>query len=121
VNVGHLYVVHTTLTNPPKDKLVICVCDAVPLFLWINTHPRHHGIGQMPLISTDHAALAHNCHLDCSRLTSFRPAEIGGALDRGIISQALAAQIVQFVTENPPKTLIRPHLDKVVSNLGALY
>ena len=53
MNVGRVYVVRTTLSRPPKDKLTICICSSEDLFFWINTDPRSHGVGQLQLAATD--------------------------------------------------------------------
>jgi hypothetical protein len=117
--VGHVYVVYTVLTKPPKNKITICVCAAENLFLWINTKPRPHDVGQFALTGTDHAALTHDCYLDCSRVTTFG-AELTSALHRGPISKALAARIVEFIEKKPPKTLPGRYLNLIISNLSKL-
>lgn len=118
---GHVYVVFTALARPPKDKLTVCVCAADNLFFWINTNPRHNGIGQFPLAATDHAALAHACFLDCSRITTFSPMELSSAQHRGAISADLARRIVEFLKNTPPKTLPPCHVKLAVDNLSALF
>jgi hypothetical protein len=117
--VGHVYVVRTVLTKPPKDKITICVCAAENLFLWINTKPRPHGVGQFAMAMADHAALTHDCYLDCSRVTTFS-AELATALHRGPISKALASRIVVFLKKTPPKTLPGKHLNLITTNLSKL-
>jgi hypothetical protein len=119
--VGHLYVVHTTLATPPKDKLTICICATELLYFWINTEPRHHGIGQLQLTAADHSALAHACNLDCSRVTTFPPDELKSAQDRGAISAALAERIVKELTDRPPRTLPPKHLMLATQNLSTLF
>jgi hypothetical protein len=114
--VGHVYVVYTVLTKPPKNKIILCVCAAENLFLWINTKPRPHDVGQLALTATDHDALTHNCYLDCSRVTTFT-AELASALHRGPISETLAARIVEFLKQKPPKTLPGKHLNLIITNL----
>lgn len=118
MNLGHLYVVHTTLSKPPKDKLVICVCAEANLFMWINSLERPHGDGQMPLVQNEHSALSKACFLDCSRVTTFRPHELAAAQDRGKISAALNEKIVGFLTEHPPRLLPPNQRAKVIGNLS---
>jgi hypothetical protein len=118
---GHVYVVHTTLTRPPKDKITVCVCATDNLFFWLNTEPRGHGVGQLPLRSGDHAALSRDCFLDCSRITTFLPPELAAAKDRGQISGALARRIVEFLSENPPHTLSPRHINVAITSLSALF
>jgi hypothetical protein len=117
--VGHVYVVYTVLTKPPKNKITICVCTAENLFLWINTKPRPHDVGQFALRTRDHAALTHDCYLDCARVTTFG-AELTSALHRGPISKVLAARIVEFIEKKPPKTLPGRYLNLIISNLSKL-
>lgn len=45
---GHVYIVQTVLTKPPKDKYAVCVCPVNGFFVWINSKPRAHGKDQMP-------------------------------------------------------------------------
>jgi hypothetical protein len=117
--VGHVYVVYTVLTKPPKDKITVCVCAAESLFLWINTKPRPHDIGQFALTAKDHAALTHDCYLDCSRVTTFGT-ELASALHRGQISRTLAIRIVEFLKKTPPKTMPGRHLALIITNLSKL-
>ncbi|WP_366556722.1 hypothetical protein [Aquibaculum sediminis] len=98
LEVGHVYVVRTTLNKPlPKDKITICVAAGENYFLWFNTKPQPHGFGQLPCTAEDHPALSHDCYLDLSRLTCFSPNEIATARHRGTISDALRERIVQMV------------------------
>lgn len=46
---GHIGIVYTTLTKPPKDKITLCLCADENLFFWINTDPRQRGVGQFAL------------------------------------------------------------------------
>jgi hypothetical protein len=117
---GHLYVVRTVLTKPPKDKLAICVCAERNLFLWINTLPRPHGVAQMPLAADDHGALTRACHLDCSQVWTFLPHELAAAQDRGPIDVGVAARLLLFMQTNPPKTMTAKHLQIIVETMAAL-
>lgn len=102
---GRIYVIYTTLARPPKDKLALCICSAENLFFWINTNSQRHGIGQFQLTATDHDALSHDCFLDCSRVTTFLPQELAAAQQREAISADLARRVVNFLQNDPPKTL----------------
>jgi hypothetical protein len=80
---------------------MICVCDQANLFFWINTLPRPHGDGQMPLRATDHpAAFNRDCYLDCSRVTTANRAEMAAAADRGVISEAVRDRVMLFLEEH---------------------
>lgn len=117
---GHVYIVRTTLTKPPKDKIVVCICAADNLFFWINTMPRAHGVGQLKLQPSDHAALSRECYLDTSRATTFIAPELQGAQSRGLISKGLATRIVDYLANSPPKTLAPRHLQVAITNLSAI-
>jgi hypothetical protein len=45
---------------------------------------------------------------------------LASALRRGPISKALAARIVEFLEETPPKTLPGKHLKLIITNLSKL-
>jgi hypothetical protein len=120
MNAGHVYVVYTTLSRPPKDKLTVCICAAESLFFWINTKPQSHGNGQLELHQTDHGALTHDCYLDCSRVTTFSAHELQTARNRGPISCDLAQRIVAYLNNAPPKTLAPKHLRLAIANLSTL-
>lgn len=107
---GHVYIVFTTLTKPPKDKITLCVCASENLFFWINTQPQRHGVGQFQLCTSDHAALSHDCFLDLSRVTFFQDSALDPERDRGCISRELAGRILEFLEMAPPKTLPGKHL-----------
>lgn len=117
MNVGHVYVIHTVLARPPKDKITICISAAENLFFWVNTKPRRHGIGQLALVAEDHSALTHDCFLDCSRVTTFAGVELAAAQHRGAISPVLARRIVQLLETDPPKTLPPRYIKLVIENL----
>jgi hypothetical protein len=121
VIVGHVYVVHTALARPPKDKITICICAIDNLFFWINTNPQKHGIGQITLAAKHHGALAHSCFLDCSRVTTFPEHELGTAIDRGAISADLATRIVEELEKAPPKTLPPRFLRLAINNLAPFF
>jgi hypothetical protein len=120
VIVGHVYVIHTTLARPPKDKITVCICAAENLFFWINTNPQRHGIGQLPMTAADHAALSHDCFLDCSRVTTFAKRELESARARGAISARLASRVVELLEKEPPKTLAPRYVKLALDNLTPL-
>lgn len=118
---GHVLEIYTNLSSPPKDKITICICADSNLFFWINTNPRRHGIAQFPLTSDDHGRLNRDCFLDCSRVTTFGDIELSGAQDHGCISTELASKIVEYLENNPPKTLPPVHMRLAIENLSSLH
>jgi hypothetical protein len=69
---GHVYRVRTTLVDPPKNEIVLCVGG---FFLWFNTEPRQRP-GQMKVISREAPGITRDCHLDCGRVTVFPDHEL---------------------------------------------
>lgn len=120
-DVGHVYIVHTTLTKPnPKDKIVVCIrTDDLPLFVWFNTRPQSHGVGQLRCSANDHPALAHECYLDLSRVTTFQPIEIEAAQARGALSADLIRAARDMVADGI-ETLSPRHAELIVANFSAL-
>src|SRR5580658_5264638 len=114
-----MYMSSTRTSRPAKDKITICICETELLFFWINTEPRSHGIGQFLLQQRDHAALSHDCYLDCSRVTTFPAHELRAAEHRRAISRELASRIVVFITTAPPKTPAPRYLKIAIANLSA--
>lgn len=98
LRVGHVYVIHTTLTRPePKDKITVCVSAGDGYFVWFNSEPPHHGVGQLPCGESDHNALSKECFLDLSRITFFGEAEVSTARDRGPVSDELRDRILAVI------------------------
>ncbi len=65
---GHIYRVHTTLADPPKTKIVLCVGN---WFLWFNTEPRQRP-AQMPVKAREAPGISKDCYLDCGRINGSR-------------------------------------------------
>lgn len=120
-DIGHVYVVHTTLTRPhPKDKIVVCVSgDHLPLFFWFNTAAQLHGIGQLVCGEADHAALTHDCFLDLSRVTTFSGPELATAQSRGPLSRDMLVRIRETLAAGV-STLTPRHVSLILENLDAL-
>jgi hypothetical protein len=80
VNAGDVVRVHTTLTAPPKDKIVLCVGVHFgnELFLWFNTDARQRP-GQMAVMRDEAPGISHDCFLDCGRVTTFPAHELVSA------------------------------------------
>lgn len=122
MKIGHVYIVNTVLAKPKKDKITLCICTDDNLFLWINSEKRYHNIGQFELKKEDHGALTHDCYMDCSRLTTFPPAELTASLERGCITNDLAQRIIQFLSDpdTAPSTLVQAQIDRIINNLSTL-
>ena len=58
---GGIYRIHTILTTPPKEKIVLYVGDG--LFFWFNTNARQHP-GQLAVKRGERPAIIHDCYLN---------------------------------------------------------
>jgi hypothetical protein len=97
---GHIYRVHTTLANPPKTKIVLCVGS---WFLWFNTEPRQRP-AQMQVKAGEAPGISKDCHLDCGRITVFPPSELAAAKDEGACTHEFLSRVADEV-ENHAITL----------------
>ncbi|UCI17037.1 hypothetical protein FJ970_18055 [Mesorhizobium sp. B2-1-8] len=94
---GHVYIVPTVLTKPPKSKFAICVCPANGFFVWINSKPRPHGKDQMPLKAGCHPLVTKDCFLDLSRVVQHPTFELDDAREFDRISTTIATAMVSMI------------------------
>lgn len=117
--VGHIYIIDTVLSKPPKEKYALCVCVADNLFLWINTKAAPHGRDQLALSAGCHDLIKHDSHLDMSKLFRHSDWELDEAKEFPPISQALCRSIVDRI--NAGLDVLSPrHAAVVAANLAAL-
>jgi hypothetical protein len=86
---GYIYRVHTTLANPPKTKIVLCVGN---WFLWFNTEPRQRP-AQMPVKAAEAPGITRDCHLDRGRITVFPPGELAAAEEMGTCTHEFLSRL----------------------------
>lgn len=121
VEIGGVYIVHTAMTRPPKDKIVLCIAVTPELFFWFNTAARHHGHGQLPVSPAEHPeVLTRDCHLDLSRVTTFSPLELSARRPQGVIRADLARRIVAMLQAGV-KTLPKRQGEIAAANLAARF
>jgi len=114
---GHIYIVETVLTKPPKAKFAVCVCIDPGYFLWVNSNPRPHGRDQVPLPAGCHELVTKNCFLDLSRVVQHPTFELEDAKEFARIDQKFAGLIVAAIDAGlfllPPSQglLIRNNFD----------
>jgi hypothetical protein len=94
---GHVYIVRTVLTKPPKPKFALCVCVEDGYFVWINSEARRHGNDQLPLAAGCHQLVRHDSYLDLSRVVAHPTHEIEDAREFPCISRDLCNQIVAAI------------------------
>lgn len=91
---GHVYIVQTVLTKPPKAKFAVCVCADNGFFVWINSAPKPHGKDQMALDKGCHELIVKACFLDLSRVVQHPGFELDDAKEFARISDDLAEEIM---------------------------
>lgn len=117
---GHVYIVETVLTKPPKAKFALCVCIDNGYFLWINTDPRPHGHDQLPLPAGCYVLVKHDSFLDLSRVVMHPTVEIDEAREFPCISRELRDLIVDAIDAG--LTVLSPrHAVIIKTNLLSLY
>jgi len=98
VNVGDIFRIRTTLTNPPKEKIILCVgqLGGIDLFLWFNTEARRHP-AQMQVAPGEAPGISRDCFLDCGRAVTFTERELELATPCGRASQPFLLRVAQEV------------------------
>ncbi len=99
MNVGDVFRIFTTLTNPPKEKIVVYVGTERELFFWFNTEARQRP-AQMSCAAGDAPKITHDCFLDCGRATTFRPEELIEAESCGRAGRQFLERVLREVTDN---------------------
>lgn len=95
---GHIYIVFTALTKPPKEKYALCISEPNEWFVWFNTLARSHGRDQFQVASGVHELIVHDSFLDLSRVVFHSAAEIEAGKEFACISKSFRDEIVAFVT-----------------------
>lgn len=91
---GHIYIVNTVLTKPPKPKFALCVCVNNGFFCWINSLAKSHGKDQLALHAGCHELVTKDCFLDLSRVVKHPGFEMEDAKEFSRISTEFASRIV---------------------------
>ena len=117
---GHIYIVDTVLTKPPKEKFALCVCVADGLFIWINTDAAPHGRDQLPLATGCHKLITHDSHMDLSRIVKHPEWELDDAREFHCISQEMCAEIIARIDAGLD-VLAPRHAALIRQNLDSLY
>ena len=97
--VGHIYIVFTALTNPPKEKFALCISAEREWFVWFNTNPRQRGDDQLLCRAGCHELIEHDSYLDLSRVVKHSQTEIDAGKEFARISIALRDHILAFASE----------------------
>lgn len=116
---GHVYIVETVLTKPPKAKFAICVCVADGLFVWINTNAAPHGCDQIKISAGCHDLITHDSHIDLSRVVKHPDWELDTAKEFPCISRALCENILSSI-DHGLEMMPQRHAKVIRDNLQAL-
>lgn len=92
--VGHVYSYQCSWIEPPHRKLGIIVSERANWICWFNSNARFHGVAQMPVAANEHQVCTRDCYLDLSQVQQVRLDEQRGAVDEGLISDALRQRIL---------------------------
>jgi hypothetical protein len=114
---GNVYRIHTTLVDPPKEKIVLYVGDG--FFLWFNSKPHPRWPGQMKVSTAEAPGITKDCYLNCGRVTVFRPSELAAAKDQGPCTGAFLLRVIDEV-EKRATTLVTLHRRQVAQTLREL-
>ena len=112
---GRIYRVRTTLEDPPKEKIVLCVDN---LFLWFNTEARLRP-AQMRVTRGEVPGITRDCHLDCGRVTVFPARELEVAKDCGRCLDEFLLRVIEEVDQRAT-TLTGLHRRQVVEILRTI-
>lgn len=94
---GHVYIVRTALTKPPKAKFALCASVEHGFFLWINSNPKPHGKDQMALQAGCHELVVKDCFLDLSRVVQHPTFELDDAKEFDRITPDMASDILDCI------------------------
>jgi len=114
--VGNLYYIRCPYINPPHEKICICVCAERPLFFWVNSNPRIHGIAQVPLAANITNGILHDSHADLSGVKTAAPFDLDRARDFGPISEAALA-LIKAALQQSNRMLPEAHRLLALANL----
>lgn len=114
----NVYRIFVSDISPPKEK--ICVCfdgREEPSFFMINSEPRFHNIGQIPISGDDLNLLDHDSYIDLSKVPHIEQDHLDAAIDyEEVLPAAAKSQIEQAVRLGVSLLSGRNHR-KVIENL----
>jgi hypothetical protein len=115
--VGRVYRVHTILTKPPKEKIVLYV--GSDYFLWFNTDARQRP-GQMKVDAKECPEIIHTSYLDCGRVTMFSDTELKAAKPCGDASIDFMGRVLEEIQERAT-VMVTAHRKQIADNLLQCY
>jgi hypothetical protein len=113
---GNIYWITYDYIQPIHEKISLCVCPERPLFFWINSQPKVHGLGQLPLSPAVCPQLQHDSYLDLSGLKTGSEFEMESARDDGPMSEGMKT-LVLLELSSPIPMLPEIHRALALANL----
>lgn len=91
---GNIYWITYSYIQPIHEKISLCICPERPLFFWINSASKVHGVGQLALTPAICPQLNHDSFLDLSGLKTGSEADMLTARDDGPMHSAMKARVL---------------------------
>lgn len=118
LEVGRIYIIPVTYIRPPKPKICLCVCEARPWFLFINTKP-HRDVGHsVPISTAESSTLQYDSHLDLSAVFTYQPDDIAAGQARDLLAVPAIERAITALAAGV-KQLPKVHADHVIAKLTA--
>ena len=114
---GNIYWITYNFIQPVHEKISLCICPDRPLFFWINSVAKVHGIGQIALCTVTCPQLNHDSYLDLSGVKTGSEIEMQTARDAGPISERMKALILAELAA-PISLLPESHRTLALANLA---
>jgi hypothetical protein len=114
---GHLYYIWCSFIEPQHEKISICFCADAPFFFWVNSQPRMHGVGQVPLAAGITNGIEKGSYVDLSGVKMFAEKDLAKARDFGPIEPVAKALILAELSA-PIPTLADLYRELALANLS---
>jgi hypothetical protein len=114
---GHIYWITFHYIQPPHEKISVCVCPDRPLFFWINTNPKPHGVGQLLVQPGDCDQLRHESYIDLSGLKTGSEFDLNSARYGAPLSERMRAALLSALAQ-PIPLLPDVHRNLALANLA---
>lgn len=114
---GHIYWITFGFINPPHEKISLCFCAEQPLFFWVNSLPKRHGVAQLPIERAICPTLNYDSILDLSGAKTGSVRDLATARDAGTMSNEMKLKVLAEL-ETPIQLLPDAHRLLALQNLA---
>ena len=115
---GRVYVIPSSVTKPPKDKICLCVCDTRAWFFFVNTKASRIAGGSVLVTALECSALNYDSHLDLSGVVAFQPRELAQGQARDMLADGAIRRVIAAL-QSGVRTLPKAHADRAIGTLTA--